>query len=173
MNFNFFKSIVISFWIFTLAIVFVSSLKTQIVLSEGMKTKLNTIFPEGWSFFTRNPREPLLESFNIVDNNLVPIPLSNSSSENFFGFSRKSRVKGFEASMIVSDIPSNIWKEDTGIDYKKHINDSVINIKPKQSNTYFKKGVYLFVLKKPIPWAWAGKNQEKYAPYSVAKVKVN
>ena len=31
---------------------------------------------------------------------------------------------------------------------------------------------YLLKLYKPIPFAWANKNQEKYAPFSVAKIKI-
>lgn len=167
LNFKVYKNLLIFIWVILILLIFVSSLKTQVVLGERTKTQLNTFFPEGWSFFTRNPREPLLEAYKIENNKIIIIPLSNSSFENFFGFSRKSRVKGFEASVIVSDIPSTVWKEDKGTDYAKHINDNIVNVKLKNTNQYFKKGKYMFVLRKPIPWAWAGKNQDKFSPYSV------
>ncbi|MDC8101450.1 SdpA family antimicrobial peptide system protein [Chryseobacterium rhizosphaerae] len=171
--FSIYKKIILGFWIFIIAIIFFSSLKSQVVLGEKLKMQINTLFPEGWSFFTRDPQEPLLEAYKIENNKLLDIPLSNSSKENLFGFSRKSRVQGFEASIIISDVPSKLWIEDTGNNYEKHISDRAFSIRLKKSNNYFKKGLYLFVLKKPIPWAWANKNQEKFTPYSSIKVNLN
>jgi hypothetical protein len=171
-NFSIYKKIIIIFWIFMITIIFISSLKTQVVLSEKLKMELNTLFPEGWSFFTRNPRESLLEVYKIENNRLVYLPLSNSSKENLYGFSRKSRVKGFEASIIVSDIPTKLWTEDVGRNYANHLYDKAIEVKLKKSNNYFKNGFYLFIVRKPIPWAWANRNQEKFTPYSFVKINL-
>lgn len=172
-KFKIYKISLTLIWIFFISVIFVSSLKTQVVLSEKTKTQFYTLFPEGWSFFTRNPREPLLEVYKIDNGKLISMPLSNSSMINSFGFSRKSRVKGFEASTIISEIPSNLWKENKGNNYIKDINDNFVNVKYKKSNHYFNKGKYLFVLKDPIPWAWASKSQDKYAPYSAIKININ
>lgn len=173
-KFSLYKKVIFGFWVFVITIIFFSSLKTQVVLGEKLKMQISTLFPEGWSFFTRDPREPLLEVYKIKQNKLVYIPLSNSSKENWFGFSRKSRVQGFEASIIISDVHSKAWIEGIGNNYEKHIsNDSVYSIKHKKSNHYFKKGLYLFILKKPIPWAWANKSQERFTPYSSIKVNLN
>ncbi|PWW20129.1 SdpA family antimicrobial peptide system protein [Chryseobacterium sp. AG844] len=172
-NFSNYKKVIWGFWIFIIINIFFSSLKTQVVLGEKLKMQISTLFPEGWSFFTRDPREPLLEVYKIENNKLLYIPLSNSSKENWFGFSRKSRVQGYEASIIVSEAPSKLWIENTGNNYENHINDVAFSVKSKRSNNYFKKGLYLFILKKPIPWAWANEHQEKFTPYSSIKINLN
>ena len=72
-------------------LVFFSSFETQLVVNDNLKRKLNIIFPEGWGFFTKNPRDLGLEVYKIENNKLI----KQSTRNNCLKEKAKSQFKGF------------------------------------------------------------------------------
>ena len=151
---------------------FFASQKSQLIINDNFKKNISLIFPQGWGFFTKNPRDLVLEIYIIKNKKLYYIDVSNLSLKNKFGFSRSSRVIGYELSTIASKIQKNEWKESTNKDINNHINDKAIILQNNATFNYLKKGEYLIKAFKPIPYAWSKSKQEKFNPISVVKIKM-
>jgi antimicrobial peptide system SdpA family protein len=163
---------VFSFWFFFATLVFFSSMKEQIVVNKEIKKHISTFFPEGWGFFTKNPRDLQLEVYKIKNNRVNKINMSNHSAFNYFGLSRKARVIGYESSIIANEVDKKKWKKDEVKNIVSFVNDSSVIIPKKKEFKYLVPGDYIFKMYKPIPYAWANKNQEDNNPYSLVKVKI-
>src|SRR4030095_4783202 len=82
-------------------------------LSPGIKekTSIMAIIPEGWGFFTRNPRETDLYLYFLKDKHWVMNPNAPiSSCRNSFGLNRLPRAQSVELGMILSKINDTCWK---------------------------------------------------------------
>lgn len=69
------------------------------------------LLPEGWSFFTRNPREEWLFAYTLKNAKVEPILFKGSSSKNLFGFSKEFRIRNMEIHTILekANVPENQW----------------------------------------------------------------
>jgi antimicrobial peptide system SdpA family protein len=168
----FLKKVILFFWIIICGLIFLSSLKSELVMNRDVKFFISTIFPEGWGFFTKNPRDELLEVYKIENGKLIFFNFSNHTKKNCFGLSRSSRVIGYEASIILSSISRDDWKKSQTRVIKNHISDSIIQVKTDKNFHYITRGEYLFKIFKPVPYAWAKLNQKSNNPFSVVKIKV-
>lgn len=167
-----FKNLLILSWTLCAFLIFFSSMKSQLILSENVKNITNIIFPQGWGFFTKNPQDFALNIYRIKNRKLEILNVNNQSLKNSFGFSRSARLIGYELSTIVSDIPNKVWVKNKTGDIYDNINDKTILINNRPYFNHIKKGDYLIKLYKPIPFAWANDNQEKFNPFSVVKIKI-
>lgn len=159
-------------WGILILLIFFSSLKEQVFVSNKLKNTLSIIFPQGWGFFTKSPREPMLEVYRVDQrNNMELVTLKNQSSSNFFGLSRRGRMIGYESSMIASQISQNLWKDEIMKNKFKLPKDTIIQIK-KGDGKYFQRGIYLLVSYKIIPFIWANENQEANNPIKYTFIKV-
>lgn len=166
------KKVLLLAWSFGAVCVFFSAFETQLFVGDSAKKTFNIIFPEGWGFFTKNPRDLGLEVYKIEGKQLEPVDASTQSYKTFFGLSRSGRLVGYEASTVASEVPKKIWKESPTRNIYQHINDSAIVFNNKSYFNHLKKGEYLLKLFKPIPFAWANNNQEKNNPFSIVKIKI-
>lgn len=153
-------------------VVFFSSFKEQVVVPNSIKKEINTAFPEGWGFFTKNPRDLHLDIYKIEESTIKNISIYNHSLSNYLGLSRKSRVIGYEASMLANKVNKELWQDNNGKSVEKFINDSIIEIHSIPNFKYLVKGDYLIKLYEPIPYAWSKENQEENNPFKIARVKV-
>lgn len=159
-------------WVLCAAIIFFSSLKSQLVLSEELKLATNTIFPQGWGFFTKNPQDFAINIYKIENKKLILIDIKNQSFKNRLGFSRSARIIGYEMSTVVSDIQNKDWVRNTDGNIYSNIDDKIVDVENREYFNHLKKGEYLVKLYKPIPYAWSNDNQEKFNPFSVVKIKI-
>ncbi|HVI48140.1 MAG TPA: SdpA family antimicrobial peptide system protein [Chitinophaga sp.] len=146
-------------------IIFSSSVETTYNPTFGVKYATLYFMPEGWGFFTRNPREPIIDLYHIdKQNELAPFSKSNASAEFFFGASRLGRRYGMEVSMILKSVASSEWKFFTAQDYKDSISvikEVEVPLKTIQNTHYLSKGKYLLVYHEPIPWTYL-KHPERF-----------
>lgn len=149
-----------------------SSLRSQLVVSENIKEVVNKFFPQGWGFFTKNPRDMVLRIYKVKNEKLVEIDIANQSLENRLGCSRSSRMVGYEISKVAENIKISDWKQNLTGNINDHIKDKSIEIRIKFDLKHLKRGEYLLKLYRPIPYAWARCNQEKFNPFSVAKIHI-
>lgn len=138
-------------------LILVSSLKESVIILPGkLKETINIFFPEGWSFFTRSPREEMAEIYEIKNNNtLTRISYQCSAPENLFGISKKSRKIGMELSIIATVINDSLWVNQGS----SQINIDALPITKIKINQddikIILKGNYIIKTKMPIPWAWS------------------
>ncbi|UZT99069.1 SdpA family antimicrobial peptide system protein [Chryseobacterium fluminis] len=169
------KSIVIILIINLLIFTFISSLSEQTCISvnPSIQKTFRTLLPEGWSFFTRSPREDMVTIYKIVENKPIKINSLSSNAENFFGLSRKSRKLGYDLSIILSTFQRITWikinsLENIKIEQQKF---KKINKNQLQINT-LDKGYYMIVSQPVIPWAWSKYPSRVRKQYSVCFAEI-
>ena len=167
-----FKLIIIFGWTLFGLTVFFSSLKSQLILNENVKTITNNLFPQGWAFFTKNPRDLVLRIYKIEKGKLLEIDISNQSLKNKMGFSRSARIIGYEMSKVAETVKITDWKQNSTSNIYDHLNDKTIIVNSQFPFKHLTKGEYLLKLYRPVPYAWAKFNQEKFNAFSIAKINI-
>jgi antimicrobial peptide system SdpA family protein len=130
--------------------------------------------PQGWKFFTRNPREDTLHIYSRKrdsawsDASLGP----NTSLAGWFGLNRKPRAQGIEYGLLLYGISATSWTKCDGgsIDCLERapIASAVYNRTPRPTLC----GTVGFVLRPPVPWAWAGITDDEAMPAKALKLVV-
>ena len=136
----------------------------------AVKQLFNLSAPEGWGFFTRSPREEMVDVYAVENNKIKKFMQKNGHYSNFFGVSRLSRTIGMETSILLSKVNDSMWSDNVDIS----------NIKiPSQNYTldneslhFLKSGDYVFVKRKTVPWAWRKNVQQTNIPYEITHIKV-
>jgi len=131
---------------------------------------VSKIVPEGWAFFTRNPREDIYRLFQIKGDVVEEVDMSNNSLNTLMGVSRKNRRVNVEFlrmkyltndSMYVKEHLSN-WRAMELFEIKE----------PRGYNYYFlKNGEYLIQREKIIPWIYSKNDYEYDQEIHIARVK--
>lgn len=158
------------FWIFS------SSFET--IYEPSFKARFSSLYfiPEGWGFFTKNPREGILDVYNInKDGKLSLFICPNGSLKYILGANRLARRIGMETSMVLNHINENAWKsfETTSfLDSITHINEIKIERKSIENIYYINKGSYLFVYYEPIPWSYFKHPERFRRKWAIIKVTI-
>lgn len=148
-----------------------------IKLSNSLHSIAYTISPQGWGFFTRNPREPLVDFYRVDINNLNlnKVTIKNASIENQWGFSRMMRVSSSEIGYIKDQIPEHEWMSVTEFN-REYINVLLSNSYPYKINNDFTWpifcGMFLMTKTDRIPWAWSKHRGSIKMPKRIALVEV-
>lgn len=179
------------FWVYTLTIAVIAafwlviaaySIRTSLPYnpaklpfeSHSNKVLLKSFLPEGFSFFTRDPREPRLFIYNIESDSLKLINLPNGSPQNMFGIFKTARAQNLEAGYLLSVIKEESWmKCDEGQGLQCSKNDKVPYIQIR--NLYDSPllcGKIMLVVRKPVPWAWSKNVAEELMPYDYLKLEI-
>jgi len=167
------NKIIFFVWIGLALSLFFASLKNQVVFNSNSKFQKNifTLMPQGWGFFTKNPRDKQLDVYKIDNGKINRVTIKNFSLETCFGLSRKARFVGYESAQVINSINNKYWNPDIFGNLSKLKYKTVY--KYKNSNLkYLKKGSYVFVTYKIVPYKWAKSNQEKNKPIEYTLVEI-
>jgi antimicrobial peptide system SdpA family protein len=129
--------------------------------------------PQGWAFFTRNPREERLLLFMKVGGtewvSLRRGPYFGMSSQ--LGFSRVARARGIEAGLLQSTLKAHVWQEcrDDVHTCLDRFGPPVVLDNP--SPVPLLCGEIALALRKPVPWAWT-RDFRGNMPSKVVKLRV-
>lgn len=146
----------------------------KLPFSRGASKHLaRTIFPEGFSFFTRNPREPRLYLYQVKDGEVSPMSKRNGAY--LMGISRKGRAMNVEIGMILKEIGQIAWYRctdgfgscQTTIDTSEFI---------KVSNNYERpllNGQFILVARQPVPWAYHEEISDDEQVCDFLKIEIN
>ena len=166
----------VAFWIIAIFNVATSAMpynSTSKQAFDGNYMFFRTLLPEGFSFFTRNPREPQL--ILIERKTQLELELRNNAPKYFFGFDRQSRALNVEISVIWSVVRSKKWYDCDNGD-KSCLNESELPF--YRINTSFSDplliGDYYLKVVEPTPWAWAEafKRDNKSMPCKIIRVNI-
>lgn len=152
-------------------LVFFGALKEQVVLDHELRHSISMLFPQGWSFFTKSPRDESLMVYRIVDGKTEAIPVNNHDNRGF-GLSRTTRLIGYEASMIINEVPPASWKTFKNKPISAFVNDSAVVVKQQEGFHHLLEGEYIFKLFKVIPFAWAGQQQAENNPFRITRISI-
>jgi antimicrobial peptide system SdpA family protein len=117
---------------------------------SSLKNPVTAFLPQGWGFFTKNPKEHY--QINIFDyDSGEKITKKNSHFKYFFGFSKKGRKLQMEAMIISQNIEDSLWINE----YKLEKGNNVEFHKISDENLYFlRKGKFVLIRHKTIPYLW-------------------
>lgn len=137
-----------------------------------LKGKLNLgyLTPQGWAFFTKNPREEMLYVYVRKNNTWKLATLPNTSF--YFGAGRDMRTEGAELDHLLKKVYSKRW-----IDYTKHFDpDGVEELKSVNViNDYLTPticGDILVRAEAPIPWAWSNNEKTVNMPFRLVRLNI-
>lgn len=170
--------------IFLLSIFIVGSMFTTSVLigmaknnpittfNKDTQVKIGAIWPQGWGFFSKNPRSTNMKFYSLENSKEVRLP--NMKFENIFGLNRKGRAQAIEAGRINSKIPEEKWNscKKTSCNIKNiATSEGIIHLK-NDSPKPLLKGEYIFAQEKPIPWNYSKYYNKKTDIKKYIKVKI-
>ncbi len=109
--------------------------------------------PEGWGFFTRDPRasDPLLYQEEAPGR---WIRLEVRAGPSFLWLGRSARAQGFELNALLSQVSETTWLacQEAPVRCVEKANASLVAGNPAVSPTIC--GNVAFVMQEPVPWAW-------------------
>ncbi len=127
-------------------------------LTPGFATKkiFKSVMPQGWGFFTRNPRENQLFLFRVVDNSLELVNNSeNSLSHNLYGLRRIHSAIGIEFGVLLNRVKDSDWIECDSSIYSCVQNEVIPSVIIKNMNPEpILCGDFVVVEQEVVPWVW-------------------
>lgn len=159
------------FWISLVYMLLIATYNPIVIFNYDFKKNFVFTFPQGWGFFTRNPREVMVDVYKEEGSKLELVSILNSSWKNYLGFSRNSRVVGFEMSEILKSIPHSAWRNGRGSLVVPEMAPDTMKLSKRLM--FFPSGIYVFYQNKIVPFAWSNLNQEKYNPFLVARIFIS
>lgn len=134
------------------------------------------VLPQGWSFFTDDPKEPMLEVYavhresgiNIIKEFLLP------SGDYCFGASRYARALLYQMKSVVPQVPVARWKHGIG-DFRDSLGQIFTQKTTlRQNNKYglLPPGDYLLVYADRVPWVLAKNPPANKRQYRMAYITI-
>lgn len=144
-------------WVSAILWVATSSLDSPLRPSRRAQVRMLTVMPQGWAFFTRDPRLPLLIVFERVDGRFHPAVEINASRGNYFGLKRISRRFDLEIAAIMAQVPDTAWFSTRSkiAEFEAVANRQRSFSVPNRAPRPRVCGEYALVRRPPTPWAWA------------------
>jgi len=134
-------------------------------VSKLTSLRIKLLLPEGWNFFTRDPREERVFIYKTNANSEFTAieEWPNNAYRNMFGIKRNARAIGTDYGMILSKISDSNWikidEKDLSVFFQR-----TKNLEPqfffnypddaKEEARHFLYGDLVFVKKQIIPWSW-------------------
>jgi antimicrobial peptide system SdpA family protein len=166
------RAILLAFWLILALFIAITFLDTPLRQSSKTTQLLLSVLPEGWGFFTRNPREARVLIWKYDGNQWKCYDQSNFTMVNLGGIKRTPRIIGMELAMLVNNIDKSQWIECT-----KEINELLTDtalVPVRVKNRFYHKsltGRVIIQLIDPIPWAWS-QSQNIIMPSKIAFLNV-
>lgn len=162
---------VLSLWAMLVFIVIICSISKEAPpIPKPLVQITNFFFPQGRSFFTKDPTEYNYDIYKITKDSVVLlIDQKHSGNTNLYGLSRVSRSVGREVSILLkfAENCNNKWFAGKGaisLPVNKNVCQlSIPNIKERVR--YLEPGSYLIVKYRLMPIEWLESNQEQNLPW--------
>ena len=114
---------------------------------------LHVWLPEGWGFFTRDPREDALRPYQESEKGEWE-PIESGKGPGFLGFGRRARAQGFELNTLIRQVPADSWhpceRTPTACIETGDVSVKLQNVATSPTVC----GNVAFVMQEPVPWAW-------------------
>jgi antimicrobial peptide system SdpA family protein len=130
--------------------------------------------PQGWSFFTRDPREEKQTLYVRNGSTWESASLApHARLSNFGGLRRKSRAQGVEMALLINGVPATEWQHCSASLQEclaqLPAGRAVRNTSPAPTLC----GTVAVVLQKPVPWAWARSARPVTMPFRMLPLEVS
>lgn len=161
------------FWLYIFAMAIHAIMPVNPITRLPLQKEINipSWFPQGWGFFSKDPRDPYFSVVNISDSALA-VAWPNSLPENYFGLNRYGRSQGIEAGLLISKVPEKDQSECKESPYlcltKSKVAMELENTSPDPTIC----GDIGFIFQEPIPWAWSKNGKKIEMPSKIVRVSI-
>jgi len=149
---------------------------STIAVSRIQQMQLNRLAPEGWAFFTKDPKGAELVLYEVTaDKQIRRFTRRPSTAGLLFGLNRRMRIVSQEFSRLQEYFSDSLWRNIEGpVEQYAYLLDSLPAIKMPNTAQYPQlHGTYIVQSVEPVPWAWSGaKNIMAYAKSKICKIHV-
>ncbi len=156
------RVVLVGFWTwFVLTVFFGAIPDSPMRLSKKNHMQLMSVIPEGWSFFTRNPREDHTFVYQRTEAGWEQLNQRVASRHSWFGLNRRIRSQGVELGGLLARVAEEDWTRHDDPFAFDAVLDSIPRIEaPNSSHTETMCGELLIEKKAPVPWAWSGSKRQ-------------
>lgn len=157
--------------IFSMSII--SSLgSTPVSMSKDTSLKMSSIMPQGWGFFSKNPRDEQLGLYPI-DNASSEITWPNMAAGNAFGLYRKGRSQGVELGGVSTELKESDWiKCDEDLESCKRDADKKTVTVQNAAPSPLVCGEYYITKENPVPWNYSKYDTERTKLTNIVRVNI-
>jgi len=144
-------------------------------LSRPSRLNLLIVSPQGWSFFTRDPREAVDHVYQKSGGGWVEALHVNSSPHHLFGVRRDARALSVELTALASGLPADAWIHCRS-DLKTCLQGSHAAAAVRVSNISLTRllcGEFAVERRPPVPWAWSRSLDRIRMPSRVLRLDVD
>jgi len=146
----------------------------ELPFERALKPAIPFFAPEGWAFFTRDPREPRLLPFRRAADGTWANAHAGPHADirNVFGLDRISRAQGVEIGLLLGEFADTAWQSCSDAptlclgDLPRTL--SITNRSPAPTLC----GDIGLVRQEPVPWAWASVQGETTMPSMVVRLDI-
>lgn len=136
--------------------------ESPLTLPLESKGGISQVLPEGWAFFTRDPREPDVDVYAPLGDSWTEVDQSYHGAG--LGFDRSSRHRSRELGYLLTELPAS---EDWQV-CSRALEECLAESRPDEVANLFPGvralcGQLAILVAEPIPWAWAGLNASRTA----------
>jgi antimicrobial peptide system SdpA family protein len=132
------------------------------------------VAPEGWGFFTRNPRLPNPYVYRRQGEGWVRVGEAGNRFASLLGLKRDSRAQGIELERLLARLPAGAWKACEGGLEACLAGEPPFTIPvPNPMRVRSLCGELAVEAKEPVPWAWSRSAGSIRMPSKVALLKVS
>jgi antimicrobial peptide system SdpA family protein len=130
--------------------------------------------PEGWAFFTRDPREARMFVFARDGGGWRSALLApHGQPHNLMGWNRKSRAQGVEAALLVDGTSREAWRPCEG-----RLDACLDALGPGMATRNRSPrptlcGTVAVVYRPPVPWAWLPQRDRVQMPSRILPLEVS
>lgn len=144
-------------WSALILVVFVGSVAdSPAAAPHWVRQRLVMVIPEGWAFFTRNPRLPRTEIylFDALHELYSRGDIAEYRGFAFAGIRRLSRVRGLEIERLLANIAPSQWRHCRG-DLSSC--SKALRLTHVQNDLVVRTLCGRIILRRsePVPWAWS------------------
>lgn len=138
------------------------------------RSKVKSLMPEGWSFFTANPRATPTIPYGLGrDGQWHSLGAGvMSEPDDLFGLNRTQRAQGTEIALVLDGVPSTSW---SSCSISPQTCLSELRLQGTLRNSAVHKtlcGDVGFVRQEVLPWAWRSGSKSTTMPSQVLRVAV-
>lgn len=165
-------------WLLAIGVVLTGTIASS-PLRPSLPVRLNllTVAPEGWAFFTRNPREPVVVVHTPAaggDERWRPLELANFQRENLFGLRRSSRLLTTEVTQLLREVPSEAWTPCRAPVEECLAEQSLAVHAAERSSPLLPAlcGPLTVQVRERVPWAWSRSRDRIQMPAKIVRLDV-
>lgn len=124
--------------------------------TQQERLNLLAISPQGWAFFTRDPREKAKHLYVRRKGDWIEKERSNFTLRNWFGIKRIPRIELVELKAMLADVPERQWAACKS-DIETCLRNRTVEVVSlaNESTTQHLCGEYAIQRREPVPWAWS------------------